>query len=73
MLCRTDPTTSALVDNARTTMADQIRFHFHAELQTLSRTQSDGIVASIAALTSVESWEQSRRSLHRTPAQPRHS
>ncbi len=71
LLCRADPSAAALVDDARTTLADQVRLHFDAELQTLSRTQRDDTVASIAALASVESWEQFRRSLHRTPAQTR--
>lgn len=66
-----DPSAQAHIDEVRTAMADQIRRHFDAELQTLSPARREDTVAAIAALTSVESWEQFRRSHHRTSAQTR--
>lgn len=68
---QTDPAAAEIVDAARGAMADQVQLHFDAELETLSPTQRGDTVATIAALTSVESWEQYRRSLHRTQAQTR--
>ena len=59
------------VDAIRSAMSDQIRRHFDAELQTLGPARRDDIVATIAALTSVEAWEQFRHSHDRTPAQTR--
>ena len=62
----------ALVEaRPRTGRFHQIRRHFEPELQTLGPTRRDDTVATIAALTSVESWEQFRRSRGRTPAQTR--
>lgn len=70
-MSRTDPAATSHVDAARAAMADQIQRHFDAELETLSPTRREDTVAAIAALTSVESWEQFRRSHRRTPAQTR--
>ena len=70
-MSRTDPAAANHVDAARAAMADQIQRHFRAELETLSPNRREDTVASIAALTSVESWEQFRRSHGRTPAQTR--
>lgn len=66
-----DPSAQKHVDAVRSAMADQIRRHFDAELQTLSTSRREDTVAAIAVLTSVESWEQFRRSHDRTPAQTR--
>ncbi len=71
LLTRADPSASALVDTARQTMADQIRLHFDTELQALSRSERDDTVAAIASVTSVESWEQFRRSFGLSPTQTR--
>ena len=68
---RSDPSARHHVDDSRSAMADQIRRHFDAELRTLTPTNREATVATIAALTSVESWEQFRRSHDRTPAQTR--
>jgi AcrR family transcriptional regulator len=68
---RHDPSARQHVDTARAAMADQIRRHFDAELRTLGPARREDTVATIAALTSVESWEQIRRSHDRTPAQTR--
>jgi AcrR family transcriptional regulator len=70
-MSQADPAARKHVDAARSAMADQIRHHFDAELHTLSPTRREDTVAAIAALTSVESWEQFRRSHRRTPAQTR--
>lgn len=68
---RTRPEAIALVDHTREAMADQVRLHFDPELRGLSDARRDDVVASIAALTAVESWEQFRRSHGRTQAQTR--
>ncbi len=68
---RHDPSAQLHVDNARSAMADQIRRHFDTELRTLTPTRREDAVATIAALTSVESWEQFRCNHDRTPAQTR--
>ena len=59
------------VDAARAAMAGQIRRQFDTELQKLSPARREDTVAVIAALTSVESWEQFRRSHGRSPTQTR--
>ena len=66
-----DPSLRHHVDTTRSAMADQIRRHFDTELLTLSPTRRDDTVATIAALTSVETWDQFRRTHGRTPAQTR--
>jgi AcrR family transcriptional regulator len=68
---RQDPAAQEHLEGVRTTMTDQIRRHFGAELQALGPTRREDTVAAIAVLTSVESWEQFRRSHDRTPAQAR--
>lgn len=67
----TDPGAAKQVDLSRRAMADQVRMHFDDELRGLSPARREGIVAAIAVLTSVESWEQFRRSHGRTPTQIR--
>ena len=52
-------------------LCDQIRVHYDCELRTLSTTDREDLVASIAVLTSVESWEQFRRTMNRTVGQTR--
>jgi AcrR family transcriptional regulator len=68
---RQDPSARKHVDAVRSAMADQIRHHFDPEVQTLSPTRREDTVATIAALTSVEAWEQFRRSHGRTSTQTR--
>ena len=70
-MSRTDPAAAEHVDAARAAMADQVQRHFRAELERLSPNRREDTVAAIAVLTSVESWEQFRRSHGRTPAQTR--
>ena len=70
-MSHTDPSAEKHIDAARSAMADQIRRHFDAELHTLRPTRREDAVAAVAALTSVESWEQFRRTHRRTPAQTR--
>ena len=50
-------------------MADQARAHFAPELKALPPAFRDDAVATIAALTSVESWDQFRQASERTPQQ----
>ena len=59
------------LDSARLMLCDQIRVHFDCELRTLSTADREDLVASIAVLTSVESWEQFRRTMNRTVGQTR--
>ncbi len=66
-----DPGAADLVDLARRTMADQVRQHFELELRGLGAAQRDDAVATIASLSSVESWEQFRHASRRSPKQIR--
>ncbi len=66
-----NPNNAKQLDSARLMLCDQIRVHFDHELRTLSPTDREDIVASISVLTSVESWEQFRRTLNRTVEQTR--
>lgn len=66
-----DPLAQRLVDDVRSAMAEQIRRHFETELLALSKSHREDTVATIAALTSVESWEHFRRTHGRTPNQTR--
>ena len=66
-----DAGTSDFVDATRLLLADQAREHFDSELRSCGRALRDDIVTSIAVLTSVESWQQFRRSHGRSPAQTR--
>lgn len=70
-MSQTDPSAQRHVDAARSAFADQVRHHFDTELQTLRPSRREDTVAAIAALTSVESWEQFRRSHDRSPTQTR--
>ncbi len=65
------PIASKQLDSARLALSDQIRIHFDLELRTLNPAGRDDTVAAISVLTSVESWEQFRRTLNRSPAQTR--
>lgn len=60
-----------MVDSGRRFLANQARAHFVPELDTLTPARRDDVVAAIAVLTSVESWDQYRRSHDHTPAQMR--
>jgi AcrR family transcriptional regulator len=66
-----DPGAAELVGFARGVFADQIRLHFEAELRALPPARREDAVATIATLTSVESWEQFRHAHGRTPVQIR--
>lgn len=55
-----DPGAAEAVSFARQMMADQIRTHFEAELTRLKPAEREDAVATIASITSVESWEQFR-------------
>lgn len=57
------------VDTVRRLHADQTRQHFEADLQPHGPTHRDDIVAAIAVLTSVESWQQFRHTFGRSLAQ----
>jgi AcrR family transcriptional regulator len=67
----TDPIAAAAVDSTRKALADQVRRHFETELRGLTPARRQDLVASVASLTSVESWEQFRHSHGRTPVQIR--
>ena len=66
-----DSSTADFIDATRQVLADQARRHFEAELQPRSSAQRDDMVATIAVLTSVESWQQFRQSHGRSPSQTR--
>ncbi len=66
-----DPGAAEFVDAARQAMCQQIRAHFAPELRALTAAQREDAVATIASLTSVESWEQFRLSYDRSPLQTR--
>ncbi|NQY57276.1 MAG: TetR/AcrR family transcriptional regulator [Ilumatobacteraceae bacterium] len=68
-MCQQDPSAQAHVDGVRLQFADQTQRHFDPELRQLSPARRENLVAMVAVLTSVESWEQLRRSHERTPAQ----
>ena len=68
---RSDEDAVVIVDTARAFFADQVRSQFARELASLGPAERDDTVAAIAALTSVESWEQFRRSHARSPRQTR--
>ncbi|MEO1057739.1 MAG: TetR/AcrR family transcriptional regulator [Actinomycetota bacterium] len=59
------------VESVRAAMSKQVGRHFDLELQTLSPSRREDVVATIAALTSVETWQQFRHSHRRTPTQTR--
>ena len=60
-----------MVDYIRGVMVNQVREHFAPELRPLTASQRDDVVALVATLTSVESWEQFRHAYHRSPLQTR--
>ena len=66
-----DPGAAAMVDFGRRAMADQVREHFSPELRGLTAAKREDAVATIASLTSVESWEQFRNGSGRSPIQTR--
>lgn len=66
-----DPGATELVGFARGVFAEQIRRHFDAELRALPPARREDAVATIASLTSVESWEQFRHAHGRSPVQIR--
>ncbi|MEM9041831.1 MAG: TetR/AcrR family transcriptional regulator [Actinomycetota bacterium] len=66
-----DPASADMVDAVRSVQADQVRSYFDAELLVHGPARRDDIVAAIAVLTSVESWQQFRRSHGRSPLQTR--
>ena len=66
-----DEGASQMVARGRRVMVEQVRKHFDTELRALPRARRDDAVASIASLTSVESWEQFREGQGRSAAQTR--
>ncbi len=62
---------TAGIDTNRQVLADQTRQHFDTELQSIGPERRDDMVIAIAVLTSVESWEQFRRSHGRSPFEAR--
>ena len=66
-----DPDAARMVDFVRGVMAGQVREHFAPELRGLTAAQRDDVVALIATLTSVESWEQFRHAYGRSVLQTR--
>ena len=57
--------------STRAMQADQIRQYFACELEALSPSASDDLVATINTLTSFESWDQIAHGHNRTPQQVR--
>ncbi|MEM7139965.1 MAG: TetR/AcrR family transcriptional regulator [Actinomycetota bacterium] len=66
-----EPDAAGLVDGARATTTAQIRTHFAPELDAMAIEDRDDAVLAIAALSSVESWEQFRRSAQRSADETR--
>jgi AcrR family transcriptional regulator len=66
-----DADTADFIDAVRQLHADQARQHFDTHLQPHSPARRDDMVAAIAVLTSVESWQQFRHTLGRSPIQTR--
>jgi AcrR family transcriptional regulator len=64
-----DSETADFVDAVRRLHADQARRHFEADLHPHGPARRDDLVAAIAVLTSVESWQQFRHSLGRSRVQ----
>ena len=65
------PIAAKQLDSARLMLSDQIRVHFDLELRTLNPANRDDMVINISVLTSVESWEQFRRTQNRSIVQTR--
>lgn len=61
------PGAAGLVSFARTSTANQVRRHFDSELSALTPAVRDDAVASIATLTSAESWDHFRHAYERSP------
>ena len=66
-----DPDAAKMVNYVRGLMASQVSDHFANELRGLSAAKRDDVVAVIASLTSVESWEQFRTVYGRSRLQTR--
>jgi AcrR family transcriptional regulator len=66
-----DPEAAAAIDMGRNLLADQVRTYFRHDLEPLDDERRDDVVTTIAVLTSIESWHQSRHSHGRRPAQTR--
>lgn len=66
-----DPDAARMVDRVRENMVDQVREHFAPELKERSAARRDDAVMLIAVTTSVESWEQFRKTHGRSPLQTR--
>ena len=66
-----DPDARQHFDAIRAAMTDQVRRQFDEELRSLTPASRDDTVATIATLTSVESWEQFRHNHDCSPAQTR--
>ncbi len=66
-----DPDAARMIDFVRELMVEQVREHFEPELRERSAAQRDDAAMLIAMITSVESWEQFRRTYGRSPLQTR--
>lgn len=64
-----DSETADFVDAVRQLHADQAREHFEADLRPHGAARRDDMVTAITVLTSVESWQQFRRTFGRSTAQ----
>ncbi len=51
------------------TQADQLRLHFVPELEPLTPSSAEDVVATVATMTSFESWDRFRTDHGRGPAQ----
>lgn len=71
--CAESDHAATLIDLSRRFLADQVRTYFRRELAPLGPARREDVVVTIATLTSVESWDQSIHSHHRTAAQIRRS
>lgn len=65
------PEAAQMLAFSRKVMADQVRAHFDTELRALSPAHREDAIATVATLTSVESWEQFRLAHGRSPVQTR--
>lgn len=66
-----DPEAARMVDSIREMMVEQVREHFAPELDAYSAARRDETAMLIAMITSVESWEQLRRTCGRSAPQTR--
>ena len=68
---RVEPGDAEVIAIGRRGMVEQIRRHFDAELRAFTPAHRDAVVATIATLSSVESWDQFRHAYGRSALQTR--